>query len=285
MNNNKLYSFLLASVVSIAFLSCDDNGVNDYKPERPIGGYTSTSEIAPTNLVSYFSFNGNVADSLNNIPNGTATATSFADGLKGQCLQGATNGLVTYETPTNKITGLKSFTVTLWINTQKHGGGAQCIFMLPRTDDFWGNMFLLIEGNEGPSDSMQVKFNFAGQWIDLGGDNRLPHMYGSWKHLAFSYNSTTSKFYVYQNGVKVSLPASFTDRKDGDNPLGSNFDLNNHVSKFVIGAYQQHLGSPWNAPDGWMLHYTGKLDEFRIYNKALEDGDINSIYKLEQLGR
>jgi hypothetical protein len=34
-----------------------------------------------------------------------------------------------------------------------------------------------------------------------------------------------------------------------------------------------------------MLHYTGMLDEFRIYNKALSDANVNSLYKLEALGR
>jgi hypothetical protein len=26
--------------------------------------------------------------------------------------------------------------------------------------------------------------------------------------------------------------------------------------KFIIGGFQQRLGAPWGAPDGWMLNYT-----------------------------
>jgi hypothetical protein len=44
---------------------------------------------------------------------------------------------------------------------------------------------------------------------------------------------------------------------------------NSNVSKFIIGGFQQRLGAPWVAPDGWMLNYTGLMDEFRIYNAAL----------------
>jgi hypothetical protein len=28
---------------------------------------------------------------------------------------------------------------------------------------------------------------------------------------------------------------------------------NSNVSKFIIGGFQQHLGAPWGAADGWML--------------------------------
>ena len=60
---------------------------------------------------------------------------------------------------------------------------------------------------------------------------------------------------------------------------------NSDVSKFVIGGYQQHLGSPWGNPDGWMLKYTGLLDEFRIYDIALTSGQVDALYQLEKNNR
>lgn len=271
-----------AVAASIGLASCDKDGINGYAPTKPIGGYNSSAEISPANLVAKFSFDGTVKDSVAGI-DGTATGITFATGRKKEALKGSTSGQVVYNTPGASITGLQTFTVTMWINTQKHDGGAQCVFMVPRTDDFWGNMFMLIEGSTAAHDSMLVKFNFGGQWAELTGNLRLPNMYGAWKHLAFSYNSTTSKFATYLNGQKVTLPASMTDRKNGANPLGPiNFT---NPSKLIIGGYQQHIGAPWSGPDGWMLRYTGMLDEFRIYNKALSDGDVNALYKLENLGR
>jgi hypothetical protein len=41
------------------------------------------------------------------------------------------------------------------------------------------------------------------------------------------------------------------------------------------------LRSPWGAPDGWMLNYTGLMDEFRIYN-TLSDNEVVALYKLEK---
>lgn len=282
--NNKIRSACGAVLLlSATLFSCQDkDGINDYAPIKPIGGYSSSSEIAPGALVAKWSFDGSPIDSVNSL-NGTATNVTFVPGRKGQAMKGATNGFISYPTPGTDITDLESFTVTMWINTQKHDGGAQSVFMLPRTSDFWGNMFMLIEGNNTASDSMLVKFHFNGQWAELTNTNRLPDMYGGWKHLAFSYNATNSKFNVYLNGVKRSLPASIVDRVSGGNPLGAlNFV---DVSKLIIGGFQQHLGTPWSNPDGWMLNYTGMLDEFRIFNKALTDSDINSLFKLEALGR
>jgi hypothetical protein len=37
------------------------------------------------------------------------------------------------------------------------------------------------------------------------------------------------------------------------------------------------LRSSWGAPDGWMLNYTGLMDEFRIYNAALSDKWLHCI--------
>jgi hypothetical protein len=285
LNNKWFASAAIAAITAITLLSCDDkDGINDYAPIKPIGGYNSSKEIAPGNLVSYYAFEGGVVDSVGSITGGATSGTSFMAGRKGQAIKGSTTGSTSYATPAAAITGMTSFTTTMWINTTKHDGGAQCVFMLPNTGDFWGNMFMLIEGNNTASDSMLIKFNFGGQWAEMTGTNRLPNMYGTWKHLAFSYNATTSKFSLYLNGTKVTLPASITDRKNGTNPLGP-ININNNVSKFIIGGYQQHLGTPWSAPDSWMLKYTGALDEFRVYNKALVDADINALFKLESLGR
>jgi len=174
----------------------------------------------------------------------------------------------------------------MWINTTKHDGGAQNVFMIPNSTDFWGNVFMLIEGNNSPTDnSMLIKFHFGdqnggGQWVEYTNANRLPDMYGGWRHLVFTYDPTTSKFTTYLNGAKLAMPASITDRKNGANPLGTNFNYSG-ISKFVIGAFQQHIGIKAPA-DSWMLPYTGLLDQFRIYGKVLSDAEVLELYTNKQ---
>jgi hypothetical protein len=40
--------------------------------------------------------------------------------------------------------------------------------------------------------------------------------------------------------------------------------------------------SSLGCSDGWMLNYTGLMDEFRIYNAALSDNEVVALYKLEK---
>jgi hypothetical protein len=88
---------------------------------------------------------------------------------------------------------------------------------------------------------------------------------------------------MFIDGKKLDLPASLAKRYASD-PLtgGVGYELNSNVSKFIIGGFQQRLGAPWGAPDGWMLNYTGLMDEFRIYNAALSDNEVVALYKLEK---
>jgi hypothetical protein len=229
-------------------------------------------------LQRLFAFEGSAIDSIHDTKGNVSGGVTFVDGVRGKAYKGADNGHIEYASA-GKLAEMESFTVAFWMNPAKHSEGAQNIFMLPNTDDFWGNMFLMIESNASPTDnSMLAKFNFAGNWIEFNGNNgveRLPDMYGKWRHLAFSYDAKTSKFAAYLDGQKINLPASITDRKKNDAPLGALKFQN--VSKFVIGGFQQHIGIKAPA-DAWMKRYTGMLDQFRVYTKALSDAEVNALF-------
>ena len=228
-------------------------------------------------LQRYFAFENSTLDSIHYVE-GAPTGITYDTGINGRAYKGSASGKIEYPSA-GKLAEMGSFTVSFWMNTQKHTGGAQNVFMLPNTEDFWGNMFLLIEGNDSPTDnSMLMKFNFAGQWIEFTGNNgmnRIPDMYGKWKHVVFSYDGKTSVFSAYIDGAKLSLPADIANRKKDGAPLGPVKFQN--VSKFVIGGFQQHIGIKGPA-DGWMLHYTGMLDQFRVYTKALTDAEVTALY-------
>lgn len=206
---------------------------------------------------------------------GSASNITYVDGIQGKAYKGAANGQIQFPSAV-RMAGMTSFTVSFWMNTEKHEGGAQSLFMLPNTEDFWGNMLIIIEGNGDPDDdTMNLKFAFAGNWIDFNGDYRLQGMYGQWRHVAFSYDEHTSKFAAYIDGQKLDLPASWTDRTVDGAPLGPLAFSN--ASRFVIGAFQQHIGIQTPA-DAWMLRYTGMLDQFRVHTEALPDADIAELY-------
>jgi hypothetical protein len=257
----------------------------------PIGAYKNSSEIAPGDLVAYFPFEGNATDvkgaATNPVMKGSG---SFVAGKKGLAYQGAPNAWIEYATP-GALGSLTSFTVSMWINTNKHSGGAQGVWAVAKQDgSFWGNFFMLIEGTD-PAPNMLVKVHFekntvpnVEHWLETTGTKGIPDMYGSWRFIAFTYDQATSKFAMYANGNKVNFPDNEVKRMaDATTPLGAlSFKS---PTRFVIGAYQNQLGAPFNNPESWMLPYTGKLDELRFYKKALTDQEINSLFQLEKQGR
>ena len=294
---NLRFAALLAVAAGLLSTGCTkaDYGDDFTKGDPPPvpGGFVNSNDIAPSNLVAHFSFENSVADVKGGVTGGAASGTtSFVPGLKGKAYQGSTNGFIGYTTP-GPIATLTSFTTSMWINTQKHDGGAQGVFTLAKQDgSFWGNFFLMIEGNNSTSNRMFMKLHmekntapFIEHWIEPFGDFRPDDMYGAWRHVAWTYDATTSKVGFFVNGQKRTLPPGADTRvaDPAGTPLGGlNFK---NPTKFIIGGMQNHLGAPFNTPEVWMLNYTGKLDEFRIYNKALSEQEISAIATLERQGR
>ncbi len=293
----KIKSTLLVATIFMA-ASCTkvetDDDFTKGDPPPVAGGFTNSSEVAPTNLVAHFPFEGNNNDAKNAVTGGvTAGSSSFVEGRKGKAYKGASNAFVVFSNP-GPIATLTSFTVSMWINTARHDGGAMGVFALGKQDgSFWGNFFLFFEGQNpaNPEDLfMKLHFEknnapFVEHWIEPNGPFRPADMYGAWRHLAWTYDATTSKVGWFINGQKKALPPGAESRiADGSGtPLGTlNFK---NPTKFVIGGFQNNAGAPFNAPEPWMLNYTGMLDEFRIYNKALSEIEINAIKVLESQGR
>ncbi|KAF2508729.1 LamG domain-containing protein [Flavobacterium zhairuonense] len=296
MKKNKSILLLSFALGSALFAGCEDSidKVNSPIPYESIGGYENSDDVAAAHLVSKLSFDGNIADSKSGITGGTGTNVNYGTGIKGEAYQGSPSSFIAYNTVSNSIVNLKSISISMWIKTDPHTGGAQSLFMLPKKTDFWGNIFTLIEGT-GPATTMLMKNHiqrdvtpsipWAGQFIEHGGDNVLKNMFGAWKHVVWSYNGTSSTYSIYVDGQKLDIPASISKRyasdpATGGGPFGEL--ASSEVSKFIIGGYQQHLGAPWSAPDGWMLNYTGLMDEFRIYDVALTDNEVSALYKLEK---
>jgi hypothetical protein len=279
MKKNKYSLLALFAVLTLSIISCQNFEV----PEMVLTSEDDPSLNGP--LQRFWAFENVATDSIWG-SRGTATGVTFADGVKGKAYKGSTTGQIEYSSA-GKLATLESFTVAFWMKTDKHKGGAQSLFMLPNSGDFWGNMFMTIEGNEDDkNNTMLAKFNFGGNWIvfdqtnNANGLNRWSDAYGKWKHVVFSYDGATSKFAAYVDGAKLPLASSVTDRTKEIKPkefvpLGPLKMAN--VSKFVLGGFQQHIGIKAPADD-WMLHYTGMLDQFRVYTRALSDTEITELY-------
>lgn len=107
------------------------------------------------------------------------------------------------------------------------------------------------------------------------GTQRLPDMYGKWKHVVFQYDEKSSEVAFFIDGNKLNLPDNIAKRTKDGLPLGP-LKLAN-ASKLILGGFQQHGGVSGN-PDDWMGKFTGKLDQFRLYTTALSATEVKKLY-------
>jgi hypothetical protein len=284
-------SMALVSALALNFASCgdepDDNGGGNT-------GYTSSDQIAASNLVAKFSFENSVEDAKGNITSGTTNNVTFVDGAKGKAYMGSADGYALFSNVGTAVTGIQSVTLSTWIKTSNHADGAESWFQLLNDSNWIGNMFVLQE-NGADGDSVRIKFNvnkwdapaWKEQWMELGGDNRMVIGDGNWHHVVISYDAVSSKAAFYVDGKEMTMPEGITNRY-GDDPTNGGAPLGplkfKNATRFVFGCFKQHLPNG-GTPDGWMKHYDGGLDEFRIYDKALAAADVKSLYDLEKAGK
>lgn len=283
------FQYLLIAVLftgTVVFNSCKkDPPKPDPDPEEE---FTSDS-VARENLIAKFSFEDNITDAKENVTGGTATFVTYGTGVKGKCYTGADSAYAVYTNP-GSVKDLTGLTVAFWIKTTQHTDGAECVFMLNNAGSWIGDLFLLQESGVDGNDSIRFKFRISDwgegvswheQWIDFGGEQRFTGILGEWSHLAFTYDGPSSKFNAFVNGVKLILPAEFTDRLDGDGgaPLGDLLFNTAGNTHFIFGTYQNIVSG--SGYDTWMKDFNGEMDEFRIYNKALNEGEIDQLYDLE----
>ena len=276
--NSKL--ILAVSVFLVASLTAcyEKFDTESYAPNVSIGGFTGSSEIAASNLVAHFPFDGSYEDVISKTA-GVNTGTSFGNGLKGQAMKGAKNGYVLFD-PTAAILSLKSFTLTYWVNNESTtaAGGVVGMVGLSQKAGFWGNIETFFEGgstNENGIFKAHIQNDTLDTWVEKKG---VVNLFDSWNHVALSYDAATSTFNLYLNGSKA---ASSTVAKFG------NLKWKN-PGKMVFGTVQfQTKPSLTTASAGepWASYMTGLLDEVRIYSVPLKDAEIDALVKLEARGK
>jgi hypothetical protein len=270
--------YILAASVLLSVSACQkDFDPKSYAPPLNIGGFTSTKQIATSNLIAHWSFDGNLTDSVSNTA-GTAKSTTFSEGVKGQAMQGALNGYVLADAGT-KVAGLTSFTTTMWVNTPKPTGTTIALLSLSKTNGFWGNIEIFFENGSTNDDGKLRVHLFNGtedKTIEINGQKNL---FDKWTNLGVSYNQNNDTCKVYLNGLSI-----FGGKVPGQTgPLKFS-----NVGKIVFGSPQFQTDPSQTSATGsqsWAGFLTGRLDEVRIYDKALTDNEVNALVLLEGRGK
>ncbi len=280
MNNffNTKAMRILPLAIACALGSCtkvetDDDFVKGDAPPVP-GGFTNSREIAATNLIGYWAFNGSLIDSVSGA-SGTSSNTSFGEGQKGQALQGGPSGYVT-ATPSAAVRAMTSYTISLWVNTPQNVG-ATGLVSLGNSTDFWGNINIFLE-NTGSNSLARFKtiYNASGSVRD----NNIQEVQGGfnkWVQYLVTYDATAGSFKSYVNGTLVRT-----------NTVASTPQPFANVGPIVFGALHfmtNPSSTSGSTNQSWAGYLIGRLDEVRIYNKALNDTEAFALFQLEKQRR
>jgi hypothetical protein len=277
---NYLLFSLMLGFVSVTFVACssDDDTNND-------DGKTDPSTIAATNLVAYFPFDGDATETISSLTPSTETAVTYVAGRRGQAYQGAELAHLLYTLPeTSKLKSLTSFSIGMWFKSPLVTGDPEpTIFEIGKSDDlYWGNLKLALNRLDETADSLQLKAFFlkdgatwSGQHISYSNNTFIVD---KWMHLVFEYDEVTSKYKIYLNGTQVVTSDGVENRYSEEGvALGALAFANADVIN--IGAWRPK--SENDATDTWMGWFMGNIDELRVYDIALTDTEIKSLYDAE----
>ncbi|MBN9383152.1 MAG: LamG domain-containing protein [Chitinophagaceae bacterium] len=280
MYNNKptiKQAACLIAVVTLAMVSCQKKfDPKSYAPAETFGGYSASNQVASSNLVTHFAFEGNLQDSVSKTA-ATNAGTSFSPGIKGQGMLVGLNNYALF-TPTDAIKNLQSMTVAFWVNTPINKTGIQEPICFVNPTQFWGNLDMFFDGQTDASSVFKMHLLNSANADTWLASWSIASPWSKWIHIALTYDHGSGKFTFYVNGAPAgsATPSGFD---------GLNFA---QVPAIVLGTVQ-FMTTP-NLTTGatsqpWASFLLGVMDELRIYSKALSGDDVKALYNLENLGK
>ncbi len=197
-----------------------------------------------TGLLAYYPFDGNLNDTSGNARNGTGNAVTFGPGRYGSA--------AVFDNATSTVTVASLANVVPGGNTPRSVG-----FWMFRTASDNGNMVAWGERINNRRFAALHEGNGAlrviGEFNDHTSTSIIP--LNTFTHVAITYDGTTIRFYV--NGVAA-----------GTSAVGTPFNTN--------AANALRMGV--NALPSNDEFFGGRLDEVRVYNRALSAADVTELF-------
>ena len=227
--------------------------------------YQTTAPTQPvdTGLVGHWTFDG---------PD-TSLLVAFNSGV------GGNDGLITGAVPTigklgqgmsfngtsdyvdagdnSSLNLTSSFTISAWVNGRSFPGGYR--YQIVSKGTRGGNgyfLFVDVAGFIGGDQRFKFGFTTGGGWNTV--DSNTIVTTGVWRHVVGVFDNTANTLKIYVNGALDGTTTSVT------NVPGSTASINN----LTLGAYDA----------GNYEYFPGKLDDVRIYNRALSAVEVADLY-------
>lgn len=228
---------------------------------------TDTSTGINKYLIAYYKFDGDAYDYSKNHLNGNELLVRYTQDRKGEpekAIEFIGNNQSYVDVPFNSIFNLPSFTYSFWINPNTGYG----------TPDYAGYIDIISRWGQWGSNTQAFAFSIRQDGTiavlvyklmnpyDPGASENYSFVYsnetvavGQWTHIAITHDAITTTTRIYINGkldtekITLSPQASTT--------------------------YGLRIG---NRIDVTQTYLNAKLDDLRIYSRALTEDDIKQLY-------
>ena len=209
----------------------------------------------------------------------TALKPTYVDGVKGgKAMHFAKGGHLEIENYSPADLMSNKISIATWVKLDSTRA-ANYIASL----NYWENWKLQIEDHGKPFFTYCVETKTEYLNADNQSDNSFPN--GAWTHLVVSLDQTAKTLTFYVNGQE-SKKWDVATKPELAKPMVAAYQspLNKQLP-FVIGAattYEQAKAGwawqGWDNPKEWS-YLAGALDNFAIYNIALDAGQVAKLYK------
>jgi hypothetical protein len=250
---NKTLFSLIVVFISLNMAACKSGTDNPTQT-------TTTSIDLTTGLKAHYSFENNAQDTSGNSKNGSLFGTySFVDGKQGKGIR-LVGDNTTYHTtggyiqiPQIDTTNLTGLTISVWVKEDSLSTGDGYIFLSSDYEQGWcgiGHFGTFVQYAVGSN-----KATIAPLSIEIGST-----ALGQWTLYTLVYSNNSISAYI--NGqLKGLLPQN----------------LHIYGSLATLGSHS------WGGSySGSSTHFTGIIDEVRIYNRALDSDAVQALYQLGQ---
>jgi len=213
---------------------------------------SSTGDVNLTKgLVAHYEFEGNANDSSGNGNDGTEHGgVSYVDGMIGQAgrFDGVDDWILIKNNDSLNIT--KAITMSAWVYIENYYNGWASILTKGDTSSMNSPYALLVYQRK-----LEIALNR--HHLHLEENNVLDK---KWTNIVITWDGLIVRYFV--DGIEQSGTRNF------------NNSLNVIDGNLVIGK---------DAP-GATEWFTGKIDDLRLYNRALNEAEIKELYKLGKIG-
>ncbi len=265
------YSILLLFIS--ACLSCNKNN----STTTP----SNTADSLKIGLIAYYPFNGNVKDESGNnynLENDGAKPTEdrFGNTGKAYSFNGLNAKMVIPSMP--KASSLKNFTISYWAQMDTLGYVMSFLSNPDYRCDYSTSISVLkdLQGNYISENDVLVSDTTSScNTRDVPFITTDP--IGKWMHFVlvqqYVDSGTYPSHYVFSNYANGGACASYFSTGSENNPKPVTFEFGG-----ALGCYM------YNEFNGIQNIYflKGKIDDVRIYNRALSENDIKKLYTLPE---